>query len=114
MVGHGGETDLVRTQREHQMRNPVGRRQIGIGHAHAKAVRALRAGRDEDGAGLADEPRPERAALERKPGPALQLARLMVEQVAEEALRERLGLVVARALPPRTARAAERMALGDE
>ena len=65
--------------------------------AHAEAVHAAAAVGHEQRARLAHEPDAEPAALERQPGRALELALLVAEQVAEQALRHRLGALVARA-----------------
>ena len=74
----------------------------------AEAVHAPAAGADEQRAGLAHQPDPELAALERQAGVALQLALVVAEQVAEQALGHGLGALVARALRAHHARPAER------
>ena len=103
MIRDGREALLVLSQRQEQVGYAVGRRQLRVRHAHAEAVHAPAARRDEQRAALADQPGAERAALEREAGVALQAALVMAEQVAEEALRNLLaGAVPAplRAAPP--------------
>ena len=51
---------------------------------HAVAVRPP-AAVQQDGAGLADEPDAEPAGLEHEPGAGVQLARLVADEVAEQA-----------------------------
>ena len=92
VVRDGREPLLVGAQREQQVRDPVGRRQVAVGRPHAEAVDALSAVRNQDGACLAEQPDAERAALHRQPGLALQVARVVAEQVAEQPLRDRLGV----------------------
>ena len=58
MVRDRGEAVLVATQREQQVGDPVGRRKLAVGRAHAEAVHPPAAGRDQQRAGLADEPDP--------------------------------------------------------
>ena len=57
-------------------------------------------GRTSSAPRLPHQPDAEPAALEREAGVALELARLVAEQVAEQALGDRLGALVARALGP--------------
>ena len=114
VVGDRGEALLVHPQGEQQVRDPVGGRQLGLGRADAVAVHAPATRRYEQGARLSHQPDAEVAALEREPGPALELALLVAEQVAEETLRRRLRRIVARPLRPHHAGAAERVQLGDD
>ena len=95
------------------MRDAVGRRQLGVGGGHAEAVHAPAARHDEQRAALADEPDAERGALERQAGLALELALLVAEQVAEEALRHGLaGGSPARLRPDDATRPGTRTARG--
>jgi hypothetical protein len=71
------------------VRGAVGGRELAVG-LHAPAVDAPPAGAHEQGAGLPDEPRAERAALEGEPGARVQLARVVGQQVAEQAERRPL------------------------
>ena len=114
MVGDRGEALLVDAQGEQQVRDAVRRRQLALGGVHAEAVDAAAAGCDQQGTGLADEPDAQLAVLERQAGAALEVARLVVEQVAEESLRDRLGMPVARPLRARDGGAAGRVQLGDD
>ena len=91
------EALLVLAQRQQQVGYPVGRRQLAVRGPHAEAVHPPAAGRDEQRAALADQPDAERAALEREAGVALELALVVAEQVAEQALRDRLARAASRA-----------------
>ena len=88
---------------------------------HAEAVHPAATGRHEQRAALAEQPDAQLAVLERKPGLALELALLVAEQVAEQALCHRLSredracrLVRAWPLRPDHARASERVQLRDD
>ena len=70
---------------------------------HAPAVDAAAAGPHEHGAGLADQPDAERAALEHEAGARVQVARLVADEVAEQAERRALRPAV-RARPRGAAR----------
>ena len=96
MVRDGREADLVRAQRQQEVSDPIGGRQVALGRPDAEAVDPLPAVRDEHGARLAEQPHAEVAALQRQAGLALELTLLVPEQVAEKALRDRLGALVAR------------------
>ena len=97
VVGHGGEALLVLAQGEQQVRDPIRGRQLGIRRRDAEAVHAPAARRHEQRARLAHEPDAELAALEREAGAALELALVVAEQVAEEALGDRLAAPALRA-----------------
>jgi len=109
------EALLVGSQRQQQVRDPVGRRQVALGGPHAEAVNPVSTVRHQDRAGLAEEPDPELPALHRQAGLALEVARVMTQEVAEESLRDRLsGLVARPARRPDRVRAAERVQFGDD
>ena len=99
---------LVGAQREQQVRDAVAGRQPGLGDLHAPAEHPPPAGRHEQGAGLADQPDAERAALAAQPGPRVQLARVVADEVAEQAERDPLGRGVGRAACGRTTLAPRR------
>ena len=63
-------------------------RQTGVRRSHAPAVHAPPA--HEQRAGLPHEPDAERAALEHEPRARVQLARVVADEVAEQAERGRL------------------------
>ena len=69
------------------MRSPLGR--LGVIDPHAVAVHAPAAGAHEQRAGRPDEPDAEAPALEHEAGRGVQLARLVPDQVAEQADRHR-------------------------
>ena len=71
------------------------RRQRRLGHAHAPAVHAPPA--HEQRARLPHEPHAERAALHHEPRARVQLARVVADEVAEQAERGRLAAAPARA-----------------
>ena len=98
MVGDRREAGLVGAEGQQQVGDAVGRRQIGRVRADAEAVHHLAAGHDEQGALLADQPGAQLAGLEREAGLALELARVVAEQVAEQSLGDGLGVLVARSL----------------
>ena len=87
-VGHGGEARLVLAQREQEVGGAVGRRQLAV-HLHAPAVGPAPAGPDQQRARLSHQPDAEGAALEHEPGAGVQLARLVADEVAEQAERGR-------------------------
>ena len=74
---------LVLAQRQQQVRDPVRGGQRRVRHPHAPAVHAPPA--HEQRARLPHEPDAERAALEHEPRARVQLARLVPDQVAEQA-----------------------------
>ena len=87
--------------------------QPGLGHLDAPAEHAPPAGRHEHRAGLADEPDAERAALRHQAGLRVQLARVVADEVAEQAERALLGPVLGPRLGPHDVRAAPRVELRD-
>ena len=110
-VGHGGEALLVGAQREQQVRDAVGRTAApGSGTCTHQQNTRRPPGAHEHRARLADEPDAERAALRHQPGPRVQLARVVADEVAEQAERHPLGRVLALRLRPhaRWRRAARR------
>ncbi len=72
-----------------------------------KAVHTAATGHHEKHSGLPHQPGPERPALEREAGLAVQVALIVAQQVAQEPLGHGLGLLVARALRPHHARPPE-------
>ena len=96
LVGDGGEALLVGAQREQQVADAVGARQVRVVDADAEAVDGACAA-DEQRARLADEPRPEPAGLEHEAGARVQVARVVVDEVAEQAERGALRVLALRA-----------------
>ena len=115
VVGHGGEALLVGAQREQQVgdRGPTAAAR-GSGTRTQKQCTRRPPGTTSSAPASPTSHTPELAALERQAGLALELARLVAEQVAEQALGHRLGALVARPLGRTHARAAEGVQLGDD
>ena len=88
-VGDRREAGLVLAQGEQEMGGAVRGRQVAV-DLHAPAVDPPPAGAHEQRARLPDEPDAERAALQREPRAGVQLARVVAEQVAEQAERRAL------------------------
>ena len=93
------------------MGDPVARGQRGVGHPDAVAVDPPAARADEERAGLPEHPHPEPAPLDRHPRPRLQVARTMIEQVAEQPHRHALGLRRSRVARAHDLRPARRVQL---
>src|SRR5687767_8322693 len=91
LVGDGGEALLVGAQREEEVRDAIRARQVRVVDADAEAVDAPLA--DEQSARLADQPRAEPARLLDEPGPRVEVARVVVDEVPQEPERRPLRLV---------------------
>src|SRR4051794_14551061 len=87
VVRDGREAGLVGAQGKQEVGDAVGRGQLGIGGRDAEAVHALAAWSQQERAGLAHEPGSELPLFNRKPRLSLQLAFVVPEEVAEQALR---------------------------
>ena len=71
VVRNRGEPLLILAQRQQQVRDPVGGRQLALDGANAEAVHTAAAGRHEQRAALAEQPDAQLSRLESQAGIAL-------------------------------------------
>ena len=102
-VRDGREALLVGAQREQQVRDAVAARQLGVvARARSSSRRAGRPAATSSAPASPTSHVPSAPALEHEPGPRVQLARVVADEVAEQAERGALGRAVARGAFGRT------------